>query len=93
MAVEDLVQLFVDRDTLAKMSEEKTDNILDDVEEEVQEVDPKEESKDAKPTLDDTVQKLIGKAGNHMESTLPRAARWRNLPPRVPRHVQVVLHH
>ena len=70
MAVEDLVQLFVDRDTLAKMSEEKTDNILDDVEEEVQEVDPKEESKDAKPTLDDTVQKLIGKAGNHMESTL-----------------------
>merc|ERR1712117_794190 len=52
------------------MSEEKTDNILDDVEEEVQEVDPKEESKDAKPTLDDTVQKLIGKAGNHMESTL-----------------------
>jgi len=70
MAVEDLVQLFVDRDTLAKMSEEKTDNILDDVEEEVQEVDPKEEGKDAKPTLDDTVQKLIGKAGNHMESTL-----------------------
>ena len=70
MAVEDLVQLFVDRDTLAKMSEEKTDNILDDVEEKVQEVDPKEESKDAKPTLDDTVQKLIGKAGNHMESTL-----------------------
>lgn len=70
MAVEDLVQLFVDRDTLAKMSEEKTDNILDDVEEEVQEVDPKEESKDSKPTLDDTVQKLIGKAGNHMESTL-----------------------
>ena len=63
MAVEDLVQLFVDRDTLAKMSEEKTDNILDDVEEEVQEVDPKEEGKDAKPTLDDTVQKLIGKAG------------------------------
>merc|ERR1712013_908264 len=40
------------------------------VEEEVQEVDPKEESKDAKPTLDDTVQKLIGKAGNHMESAL-----------------------
>merc|ERR1719479_249411 len=70
MAVEDLVQLFVDRDNLAKMSEEKTDNILDDVEEEVQEVDPKEESKDSKPTLDDTVQKLIGKAGNHMESTL-----------------------
>ena len=70
MAVEDLVQLFVDRDTLAKMSEEKTDNILDNVEEEVQEVDPKEESKDSKPTLDDTVQKLIGKAGNHMESTL-----------------------
>merc|ERR1712018_1109362 len=70
MAVEDLVQLFVDRDTLAKMSEEKTDNILDDVEEEVQEVDPKEENKDSKPTLDDTVQKLIGKAGNHMESTL-----------------------
>merc|ERR1712038_1379936 len=75
MAVEDLVQLFVDRDTLAKMSEEKTDNILDDVEEEVQEVDPKEEpnKKNDKPTLDETVQKLIGKAGNHMESTLVAA--------------------
>merc|ERR1719244_2524467 len=72
MAVEDLVQLFVDRDTLAKMSEEKTDNILDCVDEEVQEIDPRADpSKDnAKPTLDETVQKLIGKAGNHMESTL-----------------------
>jgi len=72
MAVEDLVQLFVDRDTLAKMSEEKTDNILDDVDEEVQEIDPKEDpnKKNDKPTLDETVQKLIGKAGNHMESTL-----------------------
>ena len=26
--------------------------------------------KNDKPTLDETVQKLIGKAGNHMESTL-----------------------
>lgn len=91
MAVEDLVQLFVDRDALAKytnlklynelincnftfyrMSEEKTDNILDDVDEEVQEIDPKDDpnKKNDKPTLDETVQKLIGKAGNHMESTL-----------------------
>jgi len=72
MAVEDLVQLFIDRDTLAKMSEEKTDNILDDVDEEVQEIDPKEDpnKKNDKPTLDETVQKLIGKAGNNMESTL-----------------------
>jgi len=72
MAVEDLVQLFVDRDTLAKMSEEKTDNILDCVDEEVQEIDPREDAakKNDKPTLDETVQKLIGKAGNHMESTL-----------------------
>ena len=54
------------------MSEEKTDNILDDVDEEVQEIDPKEDpnKKSDKPTLDETVQKLIGKAGNHMESTL-----------------------
>lgn len=54
------------------MSEEKTDNILDCVDEEVQEIDPREESakKNDKPTLDETVQKLIGKAGNHMESTL-----------------------
>ena len=54
------------------MSEEKTDNILDDVEEEVQEIDPREDpnKKNDKPTLDETVQKLIGKAGNHMESTL-----------------------
>ena len=54
------------------MSEEKTDNILDDVDEEVQEIDPKEDpnKKNDKPTLDETVQKLIGKAGNHMESTL-----------------------
>jgi len=72
MAIEDLVQLFLDRDTLAKMSEEKTDNILDCVDEEVQEIDPREDpSKEkAKPTLDETVQKLVGKAGNHMESTL-----------------------
>merc|ERR550532_1487734 len=63
MAVEDLVQLFVDRDTLAKMSEEKTDNILDCVDEEVQEIDPREDpnKKSDKPTLDETVQKLIGK--------------------------------
>ena len=54
------------------MSEEKTDNILDDVEEEVQEIDPREDpnKKNDEPTLDETVQKLIGKAGNHMESTL-----------------------
>ena len=54
------------------MSEEKTDNILDDVEEEVQEIDPREDpnKKNDKPTLDETVQKLIGKAGNNMESTL-----------------------
>jgi hypothetical protein len=55
-----------------RMSEEKTDNILDDVDEEVQEIDPREDpsKKNDKPTLDETVQKLIGKAGNHMESTL-----------------------
>jgi len=72
MAAEDLVQLFIDRDSLAKMSEEKTDNILDCVDEEVQEIDPREDAskKNDKPTLDETVQKLIGKAGNHMESTL-----------------------
>lgn len=54
------------------MSEEKTDNILDDVDEEVQEIDPKEDpnKKNDKPTLDETVQKLLGKAGNNMESTL-----------------------
>ena len=54
------------------MSEEKTDNILDCVDEEVQEIDPREDAakKNDKPTLDETVQKLIGKAGNHMESTL-----------------------
>ena len=57
---------------LCRMSEEKTDNILDDVEEEVQEIDPREDpnKKNDKPTLDETVQKLIGKAGNNMESTL-----------------------
>ena len=100
MAVEDLVQLFVDRDTLAKwvhvawwlfefntlifrMSEEKTDNILDCVDEEVQEIDPREDAakKNDKPTLDETVQKLIGKAGNHMESTLiGKNSLWKNWP-------------
>jgi len=71
MAIEDLVQLFVDRESLAKMSEEKTDNILDCVEEEVVEIDPRGDDKEAaKPTLDETIQKLINKAGNHMESTL-----------------------
>ena len=64
---------LVDTKTLLyRMSEEKTDNILDDVEEEVQEIDPREDpnKKNDKPTLDETVQKLIGKAGNNMESTL-----------------------
>merc|ERR1719283_841934 len=72
LAIEDLVQMYLDREELAKMSEEKTDNILDDVDEEVQEIDPKEDpnKKNDKPTLDETVQKLIGKAGNNMESTL-----------------------
>ena len=35
------MQMFLDREQLAAISEEKTDNILDCVEEEVQEVDPK----------------------------------------------------
>ena len=33
--------MYVDREELATISEQKTDNILDDVEEEVQEIDPK----------------------------------------------------
>ena len=41
LAIEDLVQMYVDREELATISEQKTDNILDDVEEEVQEIDPK----------------------------------------------------
>ena len=66
------VWLIINYLLFIRMSEEKTDNILDDVDEEVQEIDPKEDpnKKNDKPTLDETVQKLIGKAGNHMESTL-----------------------
>ena len=41
LAIEDLVQMYLDREELAKLSEQKTDNILDAVEEEVQEIDPK----------------------------------------------------
>ena len=65
-------RFIIDYLLFIRMSEEKTDNILDDVDEEVQEIDPKEDpnKKNDKPTLDETVQKLIGKAGNHMESTL-----------------------
>ena len=33
--------MYLDREELAKISESKTDNILDNVEEEVQEIDPK----------------------------------------------------
>ena len=32
--------MYLDREELARISEQKTDNILDDVEEEVQEIDP-----------------------------------------------------
>ena len=35
------MQMYLDREELAKISEQKTDNILDDVDEEVQEIDPK----------------------------------------------------
>ena len=33
--------MYLDREELAKLSEEKTDNILEEVEDEVQEIDPK----------------------------------------------------
>jgi len=70
LAIEDLVQMYVDREELATISEQKTDNILDDVEEEVQEIDPKDADKDKKDTLEETVQKLVNKAGSHMESCI-----------------------
>lgn len=73
LAIEDLVQMYLDREELAKISESKTDNILDNVEEEVQEIDPKEEEKKAdkgRDTLEETVQKLINKAGSNMESSV-----------------------
>ena len=35
LAIEDLVQMYLDREELAHLSEAKTDNILDNVEEEV----------------------------------------------------------
>ena len=33
--------MYLDREELAKLSEQKTDNILEDIEDEVQEIDPK----------------------------------------------------
>jgi hypothetical protein len=84
MLIEDLIKLFLDKEELARTSEEKTDNILDGVEEEVQEIDPEKERKkeerrkkenkrekdDGKDSVDETIQKLLSKAGNHMEFTL-----------------------
>jgi len=72
LAIEDLVQMYLDREELARLSEAKTDNILDNVEEEVQEIDPKEEERTdrGKDNLEETVAKLINKAGSHMESSI-----------------------
>merc|ERR1719232_2063174 len=52
------------------MSEEKTDNILDDVDEEVQEIDPKEDpnKKSDKPTLDEEVQEIDPKEDPNKKS-------------------------
>ena len=84
MLIDDFVKLFLDKEELARMSADKTDNILDCVEEEVQEIDPelekkkeerrkkenKKEKDDGKDSVDETIQKLLSKAGNHMEFTL-----------------------
>merc|ERR1711874_266950 len=45
MLIDDFVKLFLDKEELARTSAEKTDNILDCVEEEVQEIDPEMEKK------------------------------------------------
>ena len=78
---------------MARYSEEKTDNILDGVEEEVQEIDPEAEmrkertkkeieeeedirarerrrEKEDNERVEETVQKILKKAGSHMEYTL-----------------------
>jgi len=87
MLIDDFVKLFLDKEELARMSADKTDNILDCVEEEVQEIDPelekkkeerrkkenKKEKDDGKDSVDETIQKLLSKAGNHMEFTLVAA--------------------
>jgi len=81
MLIDDLIKLFLDREELARLSEDKTDNILDGVEDEVVEINPeyekrkeekkkKKEKDDGKDSVDETINKLLSKAGHHMEYTL-----------------------
>merc|ERR1719461_331536 len=66
-AAEALVQMFLEKEENAKREESKTDAILDNVK------GPDDKQKDQKTeqeAIDETVAKLLQKAGRHMEDTL-----------------------
>ncbi len=64
-----LVRMFLDKEESARQEESKTNNILDGVKEEDEE-EKKEEPKSQEERIEETVAKLLHKAGRHMEDTL-----------------------
>eukprot|EP00096_Caligus_rogercresseyi_P002316 TRINITY_DN14408_c0_g1_i1.p1 TRINITY_DN14408_c0_g1~~TRINITY_DN14408_c0_g1_i1.p1 ORF type:complete len:441 (-),score=157.90 TRINITY_DN14408_c0_g1_i1:74-1267(-) len=70
--VEGLVDLFLEKESSARHEESKTDNILDGVpdEGEKQKAQESEEKKSREEAMDETIAKLLQKAGRHMEDTL-----------------------
>ncbi len=65
-----LIRLFLEKEESAKNEETKTDNILDGVKDEEEEEKKKEEAKSQEERIEETVAKLLHKAGRHMEDTL-----------------------
>ncbi|CAB4058217.1 unnamed protein product [Lepeophtheirus salmonis] len=65
--VEGLVNLFIEKESSARHEESKTDNILDGVSEDKEEENQK---KSREEVIDETIAKLLQKAGRHMEDTL-----------------------
>jgi len=71
-AAEGLVQMFLEKEENAKREESKTDAILDEAPKQLKkgEGDQKKDQKTEQEAIDETVAKLLQKAGRHMEDTL-----------------------
>ncbi len=66
-----LIAMFLEKEKSAQVEESKTNNILDGVKEDEEEEQKKEaEAKSQEERIEETVAKLLHKAGRHMEDTL-----------------------
>ncbi len=70
-----MIAMFLEKEESARVEESKTNNILDGVkeedgEEQEEEAAKKEEAKSQEERIEETVAKLLHKAGRHMEDTL-----------------------